>query len=267
MKKFLTLHKFFIASALLIAAIVIGVSAHKDRQQTAIQNRAPVLTSTASVQILSVNDDDIHPSSVTIKGIPYLSRQIVVHLKNNSAKTIKAYEICAGGSCVGDWELYDDRVVPGGAEFVASPNYQTKASDPQKFTGQILVKAVIFDDGTWEGDKNQVDDIRGQSDGARSFYSEAAPILAKAVAAGGTPQSLDAAELEIKSIPVTAPATESPSAYDLAVSLRRSVAKDFLLDYFTHTRERLSSGKINDVQLKASLKHTARLLSSAIQRQ
>jgi len=270
MKNFLESKKHMgVVGFLLLVVVMVGASAHRNRPKPIlrIQERAPVLMNTASVQILSVSDEDQHPTTVTMKSVAYLSRHLEAHLRNNSQKIIKAYEVCAGDDCNGDWELYDDRSVPSGAEFTISPHYETAVSNPQKFTGQISVTAVIFADGTWEGDKTKVDDIRGESDGARSFYSEAAPILAKAVTAGGTRQSIEVAEQEIKAIGAASPSSDDTSTYDLAVARRRSVAKDSLLDHFEHIKKVIASGNVTDAEIKAALGHTAQLFSRKAQHQ
>ena len=132
---------------------------------------------------------------------------VVLEMKNMSRKGITAYSISAdpNGRTDRDYSISGHVIEPGEMEEIEIPRTAVKSADLSNSPGEIRILAVVFEDGTSEGDPAIASWIRDQRQGKKVQFRRIERLLRKAINASGSPSpaNLKSLRASIASLPET----------------------------------------------------------------
>lgn len=154
-KRTTSLEKSLLGSLVLLAAcLTLLAPGQRATGKSAPQETPQVVNSTTGFQV----------ESLTLRDGEY-----VLSLRNTYDKSINGYTLGTGrgGKLTVELTTANRVIAPGGVEearLSASNVRPTQGPNPQR---RIIVLAVVFEDGTGDGDPGVVEEIKGRRDGAK----------------------------------------------------------------------------------------------------
>ncbi|SRR6266404_392722 len=114
---------------------------------------------------------------------------VVLEMKNVSRKGITAYSISAdpNGRTDRDYSISGHVIEPGEIEEIEIPRTAVKSADLINSPGEIRILAVVFEDGTSEGDPAICSWIRDQRRGKKVQFRRIEQLLRRAINANDAP--------------------------------------------------------------------------------
>jgi hypothetical protein len=195
MEKKKTLPKRFLVTALLILSGVAFASwgLILPGGKTASQDLPQVKNGTRSFQLVS-------------KELRQFGEEFVVlEMKNVSRKGITAYSISASpnGRTDTDYNISGHVIAPGETEEIEIPRATVNAADSTDSRGEIRILAVVFEDGTSEGDPAITSWIRERRLGEKFQFRQIARLLRDGISALASTSSVNLTSLRasISSLP------------------------------------------------------------------
>lgn len=144
-------------------------------------NSTQVQNKTNTVEVVSVTEQD---------------SSYLLTLRNRSTKTINGYSIGVGSRSKLDVDLtIGEKVILPGDEFKESLPASRSQAQPV-----INILAVLFTDGTSDGDPHVITDNRHRREGTKAQLKQILPILRAALASPATPD-LGALKKQIADLP------------------------------------------------------------------
>jgi len=193
MEKKKTLPKRFLVIALLILSGVAFASwgLILPGGKTASQDLPQVKNGTRSFQLVS-------------KELRQFGEEFVVlEMKNVSRKGITAYSISANpnGRTDTDYNISGHVIAPGETEEIEIPRATVNAADSTDSRGEIRILAVVFEDGTSEGDPAITSWIRERRLGEKFQFRRIERLLRDTISALVSTENLKSLRASIASLP------------------------------------------------------------------
>jgi hypothetical protein len=205
-------------AASLTCLLILGVGAWTTHKPAPTQENSPqVVNKTAAFQVVSLELNAARDA--------YL-----LTLKNGYGKNINGYSIGAGASKL-DVDLTggERTIAPGDTakESIPVSNLRAGSNETQP-QADVSVLAVMFDDGSHDGDERAIAMVRQRRLGAKLQLQRINAILESAIAtsSGVTPDTIDNVRTQISALSVEPPAGQSP----MLKSGLKSAKEDLLLE-------------------------------------
>src|SRR5215831_6156021 len=212
-----------VAVGLIVWSGLILLSA-KQKRQRKIDNL------TESFQVLSVQEAD---------------HGLVLQLKNGSNKLITAYSLSLGPN-----DMMETDFVPGLGRQGVAPGETESITIPLVGQGPptITIGAIVFEDGSSEGDFEAADDIRDRRIGDRIQLQRIQALIAKA---SPEPDAIKELKRQISSL------SDVPPYKNHSQGIRSGM--NFAKDWTLKMLERLEAGELDD-QLKTAKGYNERIV-------
>ncbi len=199
MKRFLSL-RTTLAPLLILTAAAASVVGWSSRQQPTSNNPIRIENKTKSLIVESVADDDKYPFIP-----PRGRRQVRLTLRNGYSQPVSAYSFRQKDISVREKDISGFSTSGATIGWTLASNETNVRGISVAAKGEVvlILLAVMLEDGTGDGDPDELAYLKNYRAGVKKAYQEIVPMLREAAASGETvtaETSLQSLKSEIESI-------------------------------------------------------------------